>query len=310
MYENVKILPSASTLSNGQSVLSTSQYNEITARLSNNALSAQYENTKHMVNMGNTNGGSNIMNTKHGQVEIVNAFNGGKDDCVDGEGKTNVSSGGRKASNGSVKSMHDIKFSGILPAGDAKGLAENELIKHKSLIGSVSYPLGSQQNGNTNGSSNNKNMSNNSNNGENSNSSVNSSNSNVSSSSSSSSSTASLSTSTKNLSSMNSNNVEILSISASAIKYSAARCGNLLKKEKILFVDHFKKYWVALVNGYLYLYNNDKDSKACSVINVEGDREDGGSVYTARPSMSKEKEHLFEIVAPGQKTHYVSRKRK
>ncbi|XP_026685005.1 uncharacterized protein DDB_G0283357-like, partial [Diaphorina citri] len=182
MYENVKILPSASTLSNGQSVLSTSQYNEITARLSNNALSAQYENTKHMVNMGNTNGGSNIMNTKHGQVEIVNAFNGGKDDCVDGEGKTNVSSGGRKASNGSVKSMHDIKFSGILPAGDAKGLAENELIKHKSLIGSVSYPLGSQQNGNTNGSSNNKNMSNNSNNGENSNSSVNSSNSNVSSS--------------------------------------------------------------------------------------------------------------------------------
>ncbi|KAI5693660.1 hypothetical protein M8J76_005045 [Diaphorina citri] len=260
MYENVKVLPSASTLSNGQSVLSTSQYNEITARLSNNALSAQYENTKHMVNMGNTNGGSNIMNTKHGQVEIVNAFNGVKDaDCVDGEGKTNVSSGGRKASNGSVKSMHDIKFSGILPAGDAKALAENELIKHKSLIGSVSYP-----------------------------------------------STASLSTSTKNLSSMNSNNVEILSISASALKYSAARCGNLLKKEKILFVDHFKKYWVALVNGYLYLYNNDKDSKACSVINVEGDREDGGSVYTARPSMSKEKEHLFEIVAPGQKTHYFA----
>lgn len=297
-YENIsKISPSPSTMS----VLSTSQYNEVTAHISSNVhVSAQYENTKQMLDSMNPS----IMSTKHGQVEIVNK-NGPKSelksgDTVDGElrklsGPTSLPNGlncglkaDRKASNGSVVSLHDIKFSALLPL-DVNKETDAMTGKHKALNGSVSFPLGGQQNNNVK-------IGNSSNSTSNSQNNINT--------LPASSSPNNLTASSKNLTSMNSNNVDILSISASALKYSAARCGNLLKKEKILFVDHFKKYWVALVNGYLYLYTSDKENKASSVINVaEGE---GGSIYSGRPSMSKEKEHLFEIVAPGQKTHYVS----
>ncbi|KAL1449492.1 hypothetical protein WDU94_001994, partial [Cyamophila willieti] len=345
-YENIsKISPSPSTMS----VLSTSQYNELTAHISNNArVSNQYENTKQMLSMANGNNGAmmnltngnnmvngSVMNTKHGQVEIVNnkssIGNKKTEDTVDGDVKSGTNGpngvnnnganslggingvtnghkmGDRKSSNGSMVSLHDIKFSGILGGDSGKilGDIESQLSKHKPLNGSVSYPLGGMQgNSVVHGSNSNlhlqNNLQNNLGNLQN-----NQSKSGTLPASNASSSSSSTTSSNKNLSNMNSNNVEILSISASALKYSAARCGNLLKKEKILFVDHFKKYWVALVNGYLYLYNNDKDNKANSVINVYNEAEDT-RVYTGRPSISKEKDHLLEIVAPGQKTHYFA----
>uniref|UniRef100_A0A8D8RSH1 PH domain-containing protein n=1 Tax=Cacopsylla melanoneura TaxID=428564 RepID=A0A8D8RSH1_9HEMI len=360
-YENIsKISPSPSTMS----VLSTSQYNELTAQISNNArVSNQYENTKQMLNMTNGNngalltntGGNNnmvngnnvgsVMSTKHGQVEIVTNKSsiGGKksDDTVDGDVKSSTNAlngisnngtngmagvtnglagsglkaGDRKSSNGSMISLHDIKFSGILGGDSGKILndIESQLSKHKPLNGSVSYPLGGM-NTTMHGSNSNLHLQNLGNNLQNNLGNLQNNLSNLQSgvnksgtlpTSNLSSSSSSTTSSNKNLSNMNSNNVEILSISASALKYSAARCGTLLKKEKILFVDHFKKYWMALVNGYLYLYNNDKDNKATSVINVYNEAEDA-RVYTARPSISKEKDHLLEIVAPGQKTHYFA----
>lgn len=274
-------------------------------------MSTQYENTKQMLSSLSGNSPS-IMSTKHGHVEILNKSNGPKDnaksDVVDGERKlhgscsvpSELATNGlkdRKASNGSVLSLHDIKFTGVLPV-DVSKAADADLSKHKTLNGSVSYPLGGQPNTKINNSNNSVKNSVTSNN-------VHQTVSSKTNTLPPNSSLSSLSASTKNLSSMNSNNVEILSISASALKYSAARCGNLLKKEKILFVDHFKKYWVALVSGYLYLYNTDKDSKASSVINVFCEAE-GTSIYVARPCMAKEKENVLEIVAPGQKTHYVS----
>ncbi|XP_065214019.1 uncharacterized protein LOC135841129 isoform X2 [Planococcus citri] len=92
--------------------------------------------------------------------------------------------------------------------------------------------------------------------------------------------------------------LEIMSISASAIKYSAVKCGPLFKKEKLLFVEHSKRYWAALLGTNLYIYTNEKDSKPINCVNVDE--------YNARAMSSSngnKKDFGFEIVCPGKKTY-------
>ncbi len=93
----------------------------------------------------------------------------------------------------------------------------------------------------------------------------------------------------------------IMSISASAIKYSAIKCGLLAKKEKTLFFEHSKRSWVALLGTSLFVYSSEKDTKPIFSVNVDD--------YNARPIASantNKKEFGFEIVCPGKKTYQVS----
>jgi hypothetical protein len=93
-----------------------------------------------------------------------------------------------------------------------------------------------------------------------------------------------------------------MSISASAVKYSAVKCGPLHRKEKVLFVEHSKRLWVALLGTTLFVYTSEKDAKPIHNINVDE--------YNARPiavsQSSKNKEFGFEIICPGKKTYQVS----
>lgn len=96
---------------------------------------------------------------------------------------------------------------------------------------------------------------------------------------------------------------DVIYVSANAVKYSASKYGILMKREKILFVDHTKKYWSAVLSSTMYVYNGEKDLKPCSVIHLEG--------YTARDangtSGNRNKDWIFEIVCPGKKSYQVMR---
>lgn len=95
-------------------------------------------------------------------------------------------------------------------------------------------------------------------------------------------------------------NAEVLTMSASAVRYSAVKYGILLRKEKFLFVDIMKQYWTALLGQVIYVYTNEKDNKPCLEINVTG--------YQARPVElrdSNKKDCSFEIFSPGKRTYQV-----
>ncbi|XP_001951600.1 uncharacterized protein LOC100161822 [Acyrthosiphon pisum] len=91
---------------------------------------------------------------------------------------------------------------------------------------------------------------------------------------------------------------EVIYVSANAVKYSASKYGPLTKREKILFVDHTKKYWAAVLSSTMYVYNGEKELKPCLVVHLEG--------YTARDAASsgnRNKDWVFEVVCPGKKTY-------
>lgn len=91
-----------------------------------------------------------------------------------------------------------------------------------------------------------------------------------------------------------------MSISASAIRYSAIKCGTLIRKEKTLFFEHSKRLWAALLGTTLFVYNSEKDSKPVQNISVDE--------YNARPiapTQINKKEFGFEIVCPAKKTFQV-----
>lgn len=93
---------------------------------------------------------------------------------------------------------------------------------------------------------------------------------------------------------------EVLAMSASALRYAAAKSGTLGRKEKFLFVDHTKLYWVAVLNQTLFVFNNDKDSKPLYDLDITG--------YQARPvaiTTNNKNDFKFELVSPGKKTHQV-----
>lgn len=87
--------------------------------------------------------------------------------------------------------------------------------------------------------------------------------------------------------------------SAITVKYSARIYGILMKRDKILFVDHSKKYWVAVMSSAMYVYNGEKELKPCLVVNLEG--------YTAREAIggNRNKTWSFEVVCPGKKSYQV-----
>lgn len=87
--------------------------------------------------------------------------------------------------------------------------------------------------------------------------------------------------------------------SAITVKYSARIYGTLMKRDKILFVDHSRKYWVAVISSAMYVYNGEKELKPCLVVNLDG--------YTARETIggNRNKTWVFEVVCPGKKSYQV-----
>lgn len=112
---------------------------------------------------------------------------------------------------------------------------------------------------------------------------------------------ASSSTSNNSLKNTNNSSPEVLTVSASALRYSASKFGFLSRKEKFLFLEHYKQYWVGLLGHTLYVYSSDKDSKPILELDIVG--------YQARPvgllKDSSKKENSFEIFCPGSKTYQV-----
>lgn len=94
---------------------------------------------------------------------------------------------------------------------------------------------------------------------------------------------------------------EVMYVSANAVKYSASKYGALMKREKILFVDHTRKYWAAILSSTLYVYGGDKEPKPCLVVHLDG--------YTARDANggggNRNKDWTFEVVCPGKKSYQV-----
>lgn len=91
---------------------------------------------------------------------------------------------------------------------------------------------------------------------------------------------------------------DVIYVSANAVKYSASKYGVLMKREKILFVDHTRKYWAAVLSSTMYVYNGEKELKPCLVVHLEG--------YTARDTGgNRNKDCVFEVVCPGKKTYQV-----
>lgn len=103
-------------------------------------------------------------------------------------------------------------------------------------------------------------------------------------------------------------------VSLTMLRCSAIKFGQLYRREKIIFVEHVKKYWAALLGTVLYTYSSEKDNKPSTVINVDD--------YKARPikvgsfsnssstngSTNGKKDFGFEIVCPGRKTYQVKTK--
>ncbi|XP_050429881.1 uncharacterized protein LOC126839020 [Adelges cooleyi] len=93
---------------------------------------------------------------------------------------------------------------------------------------------------------------------------------------------------------------DVIFVSANAVKYSASKYGQLMKRDKILFVDHTKKFWAAVLASTMYVYHGEKEVKPCLVIHLEG--------YTARDANaggpgSNKKDWALELVCPGKKTY-------
>lgn len=110
---------------------------------------------------------------------------------------------------------------------------------------------------------------------------------------------SSLSSRSNSDSSESSSRSDVIYVSANAVKYSASKYGVLMKREKILFVDHTRKYWAAVLSSTMYVYNGEKELKPCLVIHLEG--------YTARDANggNRNKDWVFEVVCPGKKTYQV-----
>lgn len=112
---------------------------------------------------------------------------------------------------------------------------------------------------------------------------------------------SSLSSRSNSDSSESSKSGDVIYVSANAVKYSASKYGILMKREKILFVDHTRKYWAAVLSSTMYVYNGEKELKPCLVVHLEG--------YTARDlngsSGNRNKDWVFEVVCPGKKTYQV-----
>jgi hypothetical protein len=87
------------------------------------------------------------------------------------------------------------------------------------------------------------------------------------------------------------------------LRTTTIKCGPLWRREKIAFLDQWRKYWTGLYDHFLLMYSSENDAKPCVCVNVQG--------FVARPApncikdVKKKKEATFEIVCPGKRDYQV-----
>nr|CAD7405390.1 unnamed protein product [Timema poppensis] len=83
----------------------------------------------------------------------------------------------------------------------------------------------------------------------------------------------------------------------------ATKFGPLLRKERFIFMDQYRRCWAGLIGHLLLVYSGERDTKPSFNIDLHG--------YEARPAPNyiqrdlKRRDMCFEIVCPGKKTFHV-----
>ncbi|XP_063219398.1 src kinase-associated phosphoprotein 2-A-like [Bacillus rossius redtenbacheri] len=97
-----------------------------------------------------------------------------------------------------------------------------------------------------------------------------------------------------------------MNISYRELCTKAMKFGPLLRRERLFFLDQFRRCWAGLVEHTLLLYTGERDTKPVFSLNVQG--------FSARRATNiltkdqKKKDLCFEVVCPGQKTyHFIAR---
>lgn len=80
------------------------------------------------------------------------------------------------------------------------------------------------------------------------------------------------------------------------------KCGPLWRREKVIFLDQWRKCWTGLHGHFLLMYCSEHDVKPYVYVNVQG--------FVARPAPNyikdpKKKDATFEIVCPGKRDYQV-----
>nr|CAD7598588.1 unnamed protein product [Timema genevievae] len=84
----------------------------------------------------------------------------------------------------------------------------------------------------------------------------------------------------------------------------AAKFGPLLRKERFIFLDQYRRCWAGLIGHLLLVYSGERDTKPSFTIDLHG--------YEARPAPNyiqrdlKRRDMCFEIVCPGKKTFHAN----
>nr|CAD7195732.1 unnamed protein product [Timema douglasi] len=83
----------------------------------------------------------------------------------------------------------------------------------------------------------------------------------------------------------------------------ATKFGPLLRKERFIFMDQYRRCWAGLIGHLLLVYSGERDTKPSFNIDLHG--------YEARPAPNyiqrdlKRRDMCFEIVCPGKKTFHT-----
>jgi hypothetical protein len=77
------------------------------------------------------------------------------------------------------------------------------------------------------------------------------------------------------------------------------KCGPLWRREKVIFLDQWRKYWSGLYGHFLLMYSSEHDVKPCVSVNIQN--------YVVRPASkcNKKKDATFEMVCPGKRDYQV-----
>jgi hypothetical protein len=86
------------------------------------------------------------------------------------------------------------------------------------------------------------------------------------------------------------------------LRNKTVKCGPLWRREKLVFLDQWRKCWTGLYGHFLLMYSSRRDVKPSVYVNVNG--------FVARPAPncikdSKKMDATFEIVCPGKRDYQV-----
>ncbi|XP_069684687.1 uncharacterized protein [Periplaneta americana] len=84
------------------------------------------------------------------------------------------------------------------------------------------------------------------------------------------------------------------------LRSQTIKCGPLYRKEKVVFLEQWRRCAAGLQGHHMIFYSSERDAKPSSIINIEG--------YVARPAPQaltdpKKKGATFEIVCPGKRDY-------